>query len=99
TSSAACLVGDRGDMTPQLERMFRSMGQQPPVTKRILELNPSHALVTRLKAAHHEHPDDPALAEAARVLYGMAVLAEGGDLADPAAFVATVSSRLESALP
>ena len=52
TDSAACLVGEPGDLTPTLEKMYRAMGQEPPKVKRILELNPKHGLVTGLRAAH-----------------------------------------------
>jgi len=98
TTSAVCLVGDSGDMSPTLEKMFRAMGQEPPVTKRILELNPTHPLITGLKSAHDATPEDPGLVDTAKLLYGMALLAEGGELADPAAFVATLTSRLENSL-
>ncbi|WP_090482855.1 molecular chaperone HtpG [Nakamurella panacisegetis] len=98
TDSAAVLVNDPGDLTPALERMYRAMGQEPPKVKRTLELNPKHGLVTGLRAAHEAHADDPALADTARLLYGMALLAEGGELAEPAAFVALLSKRLESTL-
>ena len=49
TTSAACLVGDPGDLTPTLEKMYRAMGQELPKVKRILELNPQHPLVTGLR--------------------------------------------------
>jgi molecular chaperone HtpG len=98
TTSAACLVGDPGDLTPTLEKMYRAMGQQPPTVKRTLELNPKHGLVTRLRDAHRQRPDDPGLAETAHVLYGMALLAEGGELADPAAFVGRLADRLQESL-
>jgi molecular chaperone HtpG len=55
-------------------------------------------LVTGLKAAYEAHPDDPGLGDTARLLYGMALLAEGGELAEPAKFVALLSKRLESSL-
>ena len=74
------------------------MGQEPPKVKRILELNPKHALVTGLRAAHEPRPDDAGLGDTAQLLYGMALLAEGGELAEPAAFVALLSRRLEQAL-
>ena len=74
------------------------MGQELPKVKRTLELNPSHALVTGLKAAHEAGADDPGLADTAQLLYGMALLAEGGELAEPAAFVAMLSRRLEQTL-
>ncbi len=86
-------------MTPTLEKMYRAMGQEPPKVKRILELNPQHALVTGLRRPHTStRPDDPALADTARLLYGMALLAEGGELAEPAAFVATLSRQLAQTL-
>jgi molecular chaperone HtpG len=98
TDSAACLVGDPGDLSPTLEKMYRSMGQEPPKIKRILELNPKHALVTGLRAAHEARPDDADLRETGQLLYGMALLAEGGELAEPAAFVTILSKQLEKAL-
>jgi molecular chaperone HtpG len=99
TDSAACLVGDPGDLTPTLEKMYRAMGQEPPKIKRVLELNPRHALVTGLRDAKGQQPDDDAaLRDTAQLLYGMALLAEGGELAEPAAFVAVLSRRLEQAL-
>ncbi|TKV60509.1 molecular chaperone HtpG [Nakamurella flava] len=98
TSSAVCLVGEPGDMTPTLEKMFRAMGQTPPPVKRTLELNPDHPLVAGLRSAHDARPDDPAVGETARLLYGMALLAEGGELAEPAAFVSALSDRLASGL-
>ncbi len=96
--SAAVLVGDPGDLTPTLEKMYRAMGQELPKVKRTLELNPKHALVTGLKSAHEARADDPGLADTAHLLYGMALLAEGGELAEPASFVAMLSRRLESSL-
>ncbi len=98
TSSAVCLVGEEGDLTPTLEKMYRAMGQEPPKVQRTLELNPAHVLVTGLRAARDARPDDPALGETARLLYGMALLAEGGELPEPAAFVAKLSERLATAL-
>ena len=51
TTSPACIVGDANDVTPTLEKMYRAMGQELPPIKRILELNPDHALVTSLRKA------------------------------------------------
>ena len=98
TTSPACLVGDPGDLTPTLEKMYRAMGQETPKTKRILELNPGHALVVGLRDAHGQRPDDAELPDTAQLLYGMALLAEGGELAEPASFVAILSRRLERTL-
>ena len=94
TTSAACLVSDSDDMTPTLEKMYRAMGQEVPPVKRILELNPAHPLVGGLRAALEDKKDDPALPETAELLYGTALLAEGGDLADPARFAKLLADRL-----
>jgi molecular chaperone HtpG len=98
TVSPACIVGDTYDVTPALENMYRAMGQDVPHTKRILELNPTHPLVGGLKKAHADREGDAGLAEAAELLYGMALLADGGELSDPARFVRLVGDRLERTL-
>lgn len=98
TTSPACIVGDTHDLSPTLEKMYRAMGQELPPIKRILELNPEHALVTGLREAHTARPDDAGLAETAELLYGMALLAEGGELGDPARFIKLLASRLEKTL-
>jgi len=98
TTSPACIVGDEHDMTPTLEKMYRAMGQELPQIKRILELNPGHPLITGLRTAHSARADDPELADTAHVVHDMAVLAEGGELTDPARFVKLVAKRLETAL-
>ncbi|QKW22456.1 molecular chaperone HtpG [Kitasatospora sp. NA04385] len=94
TNSPACLVSDADGLTPTLEKMYRAMGQDVPAARRILELNPDHPLVAALRTAHEERADDPALTETAELLYGTALLAEGGDLADPARFAKLLADRL-----
>jgi molecular chaperone HtpG len=94
TTSPACLVSDADDITPTLEKMYRAMGQEGPRVKRILELNPSHPLVAGLRTAYEERADDPGLPETAELLYGTALLAEGGDLEDPARFAKLLADRL-----
>jgi molecular chaperone HtpG len=98
TSSAACLVGDAYDVSPTLEKMYRAMGQDMPHTKRILELNPTHPLVSGLQKAHEERKNDAGLAETAELLYGMALLAEGGELSDPSRFIRLLADRLARTL-
>jgi len=104
TTSPACLVGDVYDFTPMLERMYRASGQAVPESKRILELNPSHPLVTGLRDAYFTRKDDadadkvPELSETAELLYGTAVLAEGGELKDPARFAQILTDRLTRTL-
>ncbi|GAA1654656.1 chaperone protein HtpG [Mycolicibacterium murale] len=94
TESPACLITDTFGITPSLARMYRASGQEVPVGKRILELNPNHDLVTGLQRALAQRPDAPELAETAELLYGTALLAEGGALDDPARFAALLAGRL-----
>ncbi|MGH3911465.1 MAG: molecular chaperone HtpG, partial [Pseudonocardiaceae bacterium] len=63
TTSPACIVGDTHDLSPTLEKMYRAMGQELPQIKRILELNPTHPLVTRLHNAYGEREDRTGLSE------------------------------------
>jgi molecular chaperone HtpG len=94
TVSPACVVSDTFDATPALQAMYKAMGQELPHAKRILELNPGHPLVTGLNRAHTERADDPGLPETAELLYGMALLAEGGQPSDPARFIKLMADRL-----
>ncbi|BBZ27126.1 chaperone protein HtpG [Mycolicibacterium madagascariense] len=94
TSSPACLITDTFGITPQLARMYRASGQEIPVGKRILELNPDHALVTGLRDALSASSEKDGLAETAELLYGTALLAEGGALDDPARFASLLADRL-----
>ncbi|WP_239310842.1 MULTISPECIES: molecular chaperone HtpG [unclassified Frankia] len=94
TTSPACIVGDTHDITPTLEKMYRTMGQEVPHPKRILELNPTHPLVTGLRKAHEREAESDVLTETAELLYGMALLAEGGELGDPSRFTRILADRL-----
>lgn len=94
TESPACLVTDAFGVTPALARMYQASGQVVPAGKRILELNPNHPLITGLQQAHKNRSDDPSLVEAAELLYGTALLAEGGVLDDPARFAGLLADRL-----
>jgi molecular chaperone HtpG len=85
--SPACLVVDEGDMSSHLARMLKQAGQDAPKAQPILEINAGHALVKRLEAS--ERFDD-----LAHVLFDQALLAEGGQLEDPAGYVRRVNSLL-----
>jgi molecular chaperone HtpG len=98
TTSPACIVGDTHDVSPTLEKMYRAMGQDMPRIKRILELNPTHPLVTGLQKAYGERENDSRLAETAELLYGMAHLAEGAELSEPARFIRLLADRLAGTL-
>lgn len=98
STSPACIVGDDDDMTPTLEKMYRAMGQQMPPVKRILELNPGHSLVSGLRESYSERGENPELTETAQLVHGMALLAEGGELRDPARFTSLLANRLAQGL-
>jgi molecular chaperone HtpG len=98
TTSPACLVSEAHDMTPTMEKMYRAMGQELPHSKRILELNPGHPLVTGLRQAVEEPKNENGLNETAQILYGIALLAEGGELSDPSRFTRMLADRLASTL-
>jgi molecular chaperone HtpG len=85
--SPACLVGADGDMSSQLARMLKQMGQQTPDIKPILEINPEHALVRKLEGSTH-------FDDLAHIIFDQALLAEGGLPEDPAAYVKRVSALL-----
>ncbi len=88
TDSPACLVADEHDMGGNLARMLKAAGQKAPATKPILEINPNHPVVMRLKE-EEKHFDDWAA-----VLFDQALLAEGGQLDDPAGFVKRVNQLM-----
>ena len=98
TTSPACIVGGEHDLTPTLEKIYRAMGENVPRIRRVLELNPTHPLVTGLRKAHEQGEDKQALAETAELLYGTALLAEGGELKDPARFARLLADRLARSL-
>ncbi len=81
TESPSCLVADEQDMGGNLARILKAAGQKVPQAAPILEINPEHAIVRRLQ------PEDVAIADWAGLLFDQALLAEGGQLEDPAGFV------------
>jgi molecular chaperone HtpG len=94
TTSPACLVGEAGDLSPHMAELLRRTGQKVTAPKRILELNPAHPLLPKLQAIVARDRTDPALQEYAELLYGQAILAEGGPLPDPAAFSKRIADLL-----
>jgi molecular chaperone HtpG len=83
TDSPACLVADEHAMSGNLERLLKSAGQHVPGSKPILEINPDHVLVGKLKA----EMGGERFADWSHILFDQALLAEGGTLDDPAGFV------------
>ena len=89
--SAACLVLDEYDMSLQMQQLMKSIGQEAPASKPILEINPEHALLKRLQA---DDADPARVEDYAALLFEQAMLAEGGSLDDPAAFIARMNRLL-----
>ncbi len=90
TTSPACVVADEGDMGMEMQRILQAAGQQVPSAKPIFEINPEHALVKRM----HGITDESLFAEWVVMLFEQAVLAEGGQLDNPADFVNRVNKLL-----
>jgi molecular chaperone HtpG len=88
TDSPACLVSDDNEMSANLARILRAAGQKVPDAKPILEINPEHPIVLRLRG------EEPRFADWAALLHEQALLAEGAALEDPAGFVKRMNSLL-----
>ena len=79
SESPSCLVADENELGGNMERIMKSLGQDVPDTKPILEINPTHPLVMKLKTKVDE--------DVVKVLFDQAVLSEGGQIKEPAEFV------------
>ena len=90
TDSPACLVVDDMDMSANLERMLKAAGQEVGGTKPIFEINPEHPMVMRLK----DELDDDRFSDWSSILFDQALLAEGGQLEDPASYVKRLNTLL-----
>jgi molecular chaperone HtpG len=90
TDSPSCLVADEQDMAVHLQRLLRQAGQHVPESKPILEINPGHALVSRLKGESGEER----FADWSLILFDQALLSEGGQLEDPVSFVNRLNKLL-----
>jgi molecular chaperone HtpG len=90
TDSPACLVADERDISGNLARILKAAGQKAPLAKPILEINPKHPVVLRLKSEEAKFDDWAA------VLFDQALLAEGGSLDDPATFVKRINDLMLS---
>ena len=88
TESPACLIADEHDIGGNLARILKAAGQQAPESKPILEINPRHPVVLRLKYEEKKFEDW------SNVLFDQAMLAEGGTLDDPATFVKRINQLM-----
>ncbi len=87
--SPACVVVGQNELSPHLLRMLKAAGQEAPNVKPVLEINPEHPLLARIRSA-----DDSEFDQWARLLLDQALLAEGAQIADPAAFVKRLNALL-----
>ena len=90
TESPACLVTEQDGMSANLERVLRAAGQAVPDVPLVLEINAEHPIVARLK----DETDDSRFADWSHILFDQAMLAEGGQLTDPAAFVTRLNALM-----
>ncbi|WP_352337138.1 molecular chaperone HtpG [Psychrobacter sp. 16-MNA-CIBAN-0192] len=89
--SPACLVVGEGELSPQMIQMLKQMGQDVPESKPTLEINPDHPLIKKLESSEQSDVDFDKLAQ---VIFDQALLADGGQLDDPAAYLKRVNELL-----
>ena len=89
--SPACLVVGEGELSPQMIQMLKQMGQDVPESKPTLEVNPDHPLIKKLESSEQSAEDFDKLAQ---VIFDQALLADGGQLEDPAAYLRRVNELL-----
>ena len=97
TDSACCLVADEHAMSASMERLMRAMNQDVPKQLRMLELNPEHALLKRMRAMFEADKENPKLTSYVELLYGQALLGEGSALKNPQRFTRLVADLMATA--
>ena len=98
TNSAVCLVGADYDYSPQMERLLQKGKGGGPAQRRIMEINPSHPILSKLHSRFNKDQSDPILADSAELLFWQGLLVEGGELPDPAKFSRLVSELMTQTL-
>jgi molecular chaperone HtpG len=98
TASPVCLVGAEHDYSPQLEKLLQKGKGGGPKQRRILELNPTHEILTRLKDRFEQNADDPVIEDYAHLLFGYGLIAEGTELEDPVRFNRAVAGLMAQGL-
>lgn len=96
--SPCCLVADENDMTANMERIMKMSGQTAPVSKRILEINPEHAISKKLLSSFEKGADSEVTTEVMDYLYYQALIAEGSELPNPGQYVKLVNKMLANHL-
>ncbi|MCU0577024.1 MAG: molecular chaperone HtpG [Desulfobacterota bacterium] len=96
--SLACLSGETYDLSPYLEKILKATGQKTEPAKRILEINVDHAAVGNIKFLFEKNREDPLLKDYARLLFDLALIAEGSKVEDPARFSRTIGTIMAEAI-
>ena len=94
TDSACCLVAEEGDIDPQMEKILKSMGQDIPEKKRVLEINPEHQVIAAINSIFEKDKTDSALQEYIKLLYDQALILEGSKPKDPTAFAKVITKLM-----
>jgi len=94
TDSACCLVADEGGLDPQMEKLLKSMGQEVPADKRILEINAAHQVFIAMNDLLNKGGQDELLKEYVDLLYNQALLLEGSKVKEPAAFAKAMAKLM-----
>ena len=97
TDSACCLVADEYGMNANMERIMKALNQAVPESKRVLELNPEHAILKAMSGIYADDKAAPALADYADLLFDQALLTEGSPIKDPLRFTKLVSELMVKA--
>ncbi|MCF7791665.1 MAG: molecular chaperone HtpG [Victivallales bacterium] len=94
TDSACCLVGEAYDQSPYMQRIMKSMNQEMPKTKRVLELNSEHPIVKSMKKLYEVDSENKKIGEFAELLYDQALLTEGSPIDNPLDFSKRVADLM-----
>ncbi|MCU0581216.1 MAG: molecular chaperone HtpG [Syntrophales bacterium] len=95
--SVACLSGDVQDMSAYLQKVLKATGQEVPPEKRVLEINMDHPLLAKIKALHEADQESAVLKDYTDLLFDLAVIAEGGKVANPSRFSKMIGDLMVSA--
>ncbi len=98
TASPVCLVGSDFDYSPQLERLLRQGNLDAPKQKRIMELNPTHPILSKMQDQFDQDKEAAVLGDYAELLLGYGLIAEGSELHDPVKFTQLVATLMEQGL-
>lgn len=98
TDSPVCLVADETGVDMHMERVLKIQQKYDPAGKRVLEINPSHALILKLAALTAQGNDDAAVKDAARLLFDQALIIQGEPVNDPASFARRMAAVMEKGL-